>query len=162
MAGIFAGRMSTLAWAIAGALSAFTAILTAPTQGFIAAESFGPALLLRALAGAVIARMKSLPIALAGGVGLGIVEQVLLWNYPQSGLVEVALFVIILVALLLQRRRGGRDEEKGSWAAVQGLRPLPDKLRELPAVRALAPVRRARARSWCSRSCRCSSPTAWR
>ena len=139
MSGIFASRMSTLAWAIAGALSAFTAILTAPTQGVISGDSFGPALLLRAMTAAVIGRMQSLPIALAAGVGLGILEQLLLWNYPQSGLVEVTMFVIVLVALLLQRKRGGRDEEKGSWAAVQGLRPIPDKLQDLWAVRALGP-----------------------
>ncbi len=140
MSGIFASRMSTLAWAIAGALSAFTAILTAPTQGFISGDSFGPALLLRAMTAAVIGRMQSLPIALAAGVGLGILEQLLLWNYPQSGLVEVTMFVVILVTLLLQRKRGGRDEEKGSWAAVQGLRPIPDKLQDLWAVRALGPI----------------------
>ena len=140
MSGIFASRMSTLAWAIAGALSAFTAILAAPTQGFISGDSFGPALLLRAMTAAVIGRMQSLPIALASGVGLGIVEQLLLWNYPQSGLVEVTMFVIILVALLLQRQRGGRDEEKGSWAAVQGLRPIPEKLQDLWAVRAIGPI----------------------
>ncbi|MFI6503946.1 ATP-binding cassette domain-containing protein [Nonomuraea typhae] len=140
MSGIFASRMSTLAWAIAGALSAFTAILTAPTQGFVGADSFGPGLLLRALTAAVIGRMQSLPVALASGVGLGIVEQLLLWNYPQSGLVEVTMFLIILVALLVQRRRGGRDEEKGSWAAVQGLRALPEKLQRLPAVRVMGPA----------------------
>ncbi|MEV0800421.1 ATP-binding cassette domain-containing protein [Kribbella sp. NPDC050281] len=140
MSGIFASRMSTLAWAIAGALSAFTAILTAPTQGFASADSFGPALLLRALTAAVIGRMQSLPIALVSGVGLGILEQLLLWNYPQSGLVEVVMFVIILVALLVQRRRGGRDEEKGSWAAVRGLRPIPEKLQSLWAVRAMGPA----------------------
>jgi ABC-type branched-subunit amino acid transport system ATPase component/ABC-type branched-subunit amino acid transport system permease subunit len=135
MAGIFAGRMSSLAWGIAGALSAFTAILTAPTQGFTGGDSFGPALLLRAMTGAVIARMNNLPQALFAGVGLGIIEQLLLWNYPRSGLVEVTLFGIILVALLLQRQRGGRDEEKGSWASVQALRPVPAALRELWLVR---------------------------
>src|SRR5947209_16764277 len=137
MSGIFASRMSSLAWAIAGALSAFTAILTAPTQGFISGDSFGPALLLRAMTAAVIGRMQSLPMALAGGVGLGILEQILLWNYPRSGLVEVTLFVIILVALLLQRQRGGRDEEKGSWAAVQGLRPIPQRLHQIRLIRVL-------------------------
>ena len=140
MSGIFASRMSSLAWAIAGALSAFTAILTAPTQGFISGDSFGPALLLRAMTAAVIGRMQSLPLALAGGVGLGILEQILLWNYPRSGLVEVTLFVIILCALLLQRQRAGRDEEKGSWAAVQGLRPIPQKLQQLWLVRSMGPI----------------------
>ncbi|MHB2022124.1 MAG: ABC transporter permease subunit [Mycobacteriales bacterium] len=137
MSGIFAGRMSSLAWAIAGALSAFSAILTQPTQGFTSGQSFGPALLLRALTCAVVARMQSMPAALAAGLGLGILEQLLLWNYPQSGLVDVTLFVIILVALLLQRRRGGRDEEKGSWAAVQALRPVPEALRRIWLVRNL-------------------------
>jgi ABC-type branched-subunit amino acid transport system ATPase component/ABC-type branched-subunit amino acid transport system permease subunit len=140
MSGIFASRMSTLAWGIAGALSAMTAILTAPTQGFTSGDSFGPELLLRAMTAAVVGRMQNLPLALAGGIGLGILEQILLWNYPESGLVEVMLFAVILVALLFQRQRGGRDEEKGSWAAVQGLRPIPQRLQELWMVRALGPV----------------------
>jgi ABC-type branched-subunit amino acid transport system ATPase component/branched-subunit amino acid ABC-type transport system permease component len=137
MAGIFAGRMSALAWAIAGALSAFTAVLVLPAQGISRGESFGPSLLLRALAGAVIARMNNLPAALAAGVGLGVVEQLILWNYPGSGIAEVALFVVILVALLLQRGVGGRDEEKGSWAAVSSWRPLPEAVAKLREVRAL-------------------------
>jgi ABC-type branched-subunit amino acid transport system ATPase component/ABC-type branched-subunit amino acid transport system permease subunit len=138
MAGIFAGRMSSLAWALAGMVSAFTAILILPSRGFTAGESFGPSLLLRALAGAVIARMNSLPQALAAGIGIGIVEQLLLWNYPQAGFVEVALFALIVVALLVQRGVGGREEEKGSWAAVQGWRPLPEAVARLREVRMFA------------------------
>ena len=137
MAGIFAGRMSSLAWAIAGSVSAFTAILVQPSRGFSGGESFGPSLLLRALAAAVVARMISLPVALAAGIGLGVVEQLLLWNYPRSGFVEVALFVIILGSLLLQRQQGGRDEEKGSWAAVQAWRPVPEAFRRVFLVRHL-------------------------
>lgn len=137
MAGIFAGRMSSLAWALAGAVSAFTAILIQPSRGFTAGEAFGPSLLLRALAGAVVARMISLPVALAAGLGLGIIEQVLVWNYPQSGLVEVTLFGIILGSLLLQSQHSGRDEEKGSWAAVQTWRPVPEAFRKVFLVRHL-------------------------
>ncbi|HVM55704.1 MAG TPA: branched-chain amino acid ABC transporter permease/ATP-binding protein [Acidimicrobiales bacterium] len=140
MAGIFAGRMSSLAWALAGAASAFTAILVQPSRGFTSGESFGPSLLLRALAGAVIARMVSLPVALAAGIGLGIVEQLLLWNHPRAGFVELALFAIILGALLLQRPQGGRDEEKGSWAAVQAWRPVPDAFRSVFLVRHLGVI----------------------
>lgn len=140
MSGIFAGRMSSLAWAIAGALSAFSAILTQPTTGFTSGQSFGPSLLLRAMTCAVVARMQSMPTALAAGVGLGVIEQLLLWNYPRSGLVEATLFVIILVALLVQRRQSGRDEEKGSWAAVQALRPVPDALRQIWIVRNLGRI----------------------
>lgn len=138
MAGIFSSRMSSLAWAIAGGLTAFAAILTAPTQGATGAGSFGPSLLLRALACAVIARMASIPIALVAGAALGVIEQLLLWNFRRTpGLVDVALFLIILAALLLQKQRIGRAEEKGSWAAVQALRPIPAALRELWVVRRL-------------------------
>jgi len=137
MAGISVARMSGLAWFIAGALSTVTAVLTAPTSGFRAGDSFGPALLLRAMTAAVVARMTSLPQALFAGIALGVVEQLLLFNYPNGGLVEAALFVIITTALLLQRHRGGRDEEKGSWAAVQALSPMPAALARLPFVRSL-------------------------
>jgi ABC-type branched-subunit amino acid transport system ATPase component/ABC-type branched-subunit amino acid transport system permease subunit len=140
MAGISAARMSGLAWAIAGALSAFSAVLTQPAQGFSSGDSFGPSLLLLAMAGAAIARMNNLPQALLAGVGLGVVQELLLWNYPKSGLVEVALFVIILVALLLQKQRGGREEEKGSWATVQALTPVPESLRRIWLVRHLGHV----------------------
>ena len=135
LSGIFAGRMSSLSWAIAGALSAFTAILFFPSRGFVSGDAFGPGLLLRALVAAVIARMQSLPLALAGGVAVGVVEQLLLWNYPQGGLVEMVLFGIILVALLLQRRLGGREDEVGSWASVQAWAPIPEQFREVWAIR---------------------------
>jgi len=141
MAGVFSARMSSLAWVLAGALSAFTAIVTQPSLGFTGAQSFGPPLLLRALAAAAIGRMTNLAGALAAGIGLGIVEQLLLWNYSQAGLVDVVLFAIILLTLILQRARVGReDEERGSWTAVQALRPLPDALRQVWLIRNLGAV----------------------
>ncbi|MCW2605684.1 MAG: putative transporter ATPase and permease protein, partial [Frankiales bacterium] len=140
MAGISSSRMSSLAWGLAGALACFSAILTQPTQGFTSGDSFGPSLLLVALTGAVLARMQSLPIALFAGAAIGIVEQLLLWNYAQAGLVQLALFVIILVALLVQKQRVGRAEEKGSWAAVQAARPLPAAIRRVWTVRLLGPA----------------------
>ena len=139
-AGVSVARMSALAWAVAGAVSAYTAILIRPTQGFVRAEALGPGLLLRALAAAVLARMTSLPIALAAGVALGVVEQGLIWNFPRAGLVEMALFVVILVGLLAQRRQGGREQERGHWSAVQAWPPLPDAVRESWPVRNARPV----------------------
>ena len=137
MAGIPAARMSAMTWAIAGGLSALTAILTQPTRGFTSGEAFGPSLLLRALAAAVLARMNSLPQAFAAGISIGVIEQLLLWNKPDGGLIELVLFVMILLALLMQRQAGGRDEEKGSWASIQAIRPVPEVLRELWVVRNL-------------------------
>ena len=140
MTGVFASRMSMLVWALAGTLAGFSAILTGPTRITQSADSFGPGLLLVALTGAVLARMQSLPLAMAWGIVLGVVEQLLLWNYNDAGLVQMIFFVIILLGLLLQRNNvTGRMEEKGSWAAVSGIRPLPASIRAVPAVRWMAP-----------------------
>lgn len=137
LAGVSDSRMSSLSWAIAGAVSAFAAILVFPTRGFVTADSLGPGLLLRALVGAVVARMDNLPVALGAGIAVGIVEQELLWNYPRGGFVEMVLVVVILFGLLVQRRSEGRAEEKGSWAAVQAWPPLPQALRRIRSVRTL-------------------------
>ncbi len=130
-------QMSTMAWAIAGGVSAYTAILIFPTRGFVSTEVLGPALLLRALTAAVIARMTSLTIGFVAGIGIGLLEHLLLWNFPRGGLISAVLFVIILVALLLQRRERGRDEERSSWSSVQPWAPLPDAARKLWAIRNL-------------------------
>ena len=137
LAGVSAGRMSTLAWAIAGVVAAFTAILVLPTQGFVSAQFLGPGLLLRALAAAVIARMESLPVALGAGVGVGLIEQIVLWNEPQGGMADAVLLGVILVALLAQRRLRGRSETRGSWVAVRPWPPLSACLRRVPAIRNL-------------------------
>jgi ABC-type branched-subunit amino acid transport system ATPase component/ABC-type branched-subunit amino acid transport system permease subunit len=125
LSGVYASRMSTLAWMIAGGLSAFTAILLLPTQGS-ASEAFGPGLVLRALSAAVVARMVNLPVALVAGLAIGVVEQLALWNYSSTSAVDLFLFIFILVGLLVQPRFAARSEEKGSWVSVQGWRPLPE------------------------------------
>ena len=141
LSGVFAARMSSLAWFLAGSLSAFTAILTQPAQGFSGAQTFGPSLLLRALAAAAVGRMSSLPGALAAGVGLGVIEQLLLWNFAEAGLVQVVMFAIILLALVVQRAKVGReDDDRGSWSAVQALRPVPDALRRVWSIRHLGTI----------------------
>jgi ABC-type branched-subunit amino acid transport system ATPase component/ABC-type branched-subunit amino acid transport system permease subunit len=139
MAGVFSSRMSSLAWGLAGAIAAFSAILTQPTQGFSAPESFGPRLLLIALTGAVLGKMQSLPKALFGGLAVGVIEQLLLWNYAQAGLTTRVLFILIVLTLLVQKSVVGRTEEKGSWAAVQAARPLPQAIRNVFTVRLMTP-----------------------
>ncbi|MBI4729975.1 MAG: ATP-binding cassette domain-containing protein [Acidobacteria bacterium] len=126
LAGVPTDRMSWVAWAIAGALSCFTAVLILPTQGFAAGDTFGPTLLLRALVPAVIARMSSLPVALLAGLGVGVIEQEVIWNYPRGGVPNLVLFVVILIGLLSQRRRGARETERGTWLALRPWPPLPE------------------------------------
>jgi ABC-type branched-subunit amino acid transport system ATPase component/ABC-type branched-subunit amino acid transport system permease subunit len=143
LSGVFAARMSTLAWMIAGALSGITAILVLPTSTFQVASQFGPNLLLKALAAAVVARMTSLPVALLTGVVIGVVEQSLVWNQQLlsgtplggAGLLDALLFVAILVGLLAQRRLGSREEERGGWASVPSPSRLPEAYQRIFAIR---------------------------
>jgi ABC-type branched-subunit amino acid transport system ATPase component/ABC-type branched-subunit amino acid transport system permease subunit len=135
MSGMLAGRLSALAWGIAGAVAAYTAVLVLPTRGFSGGQFLGPGLLLRGLVCAVVARMVSLPTALIAGLGLGVVEQLLLANYPTGGEVEMVIFVVILVALLFQRSTAGRNEDKRSWTSTQAFSPLPRSFFQVPAIR---------------------------
>ncbi len=114
--GVAAPRMATLAWAIAGGIAAFSAILVTPTQGAQSIDTLGPDLLLKGLAGAVIARLSSIPVAFAASLGIGVLEQVLLSGSAGSGVVQVVLGATILIALLRQPRLGRRDTDDGGWA----------------------------------------------
>jgi len=139
LAGVPANLTMAFAWGIAGMLAAFVAILVMPTRGFTSGSFLGPELLLRALAVAVIARMASIPLALAGGVVLGVIEQVVLSSYANTNVVSVIIFLIILAGLLLQRGQGSRKEDKDAWAAVQPSRP-PRNAAEALAMRRLGRI----------------------
>ena len=140
MSAIPAGRMSSLAWAIAGMTSAFVAVLQFPQKGFIiGGAALGPALLVRALLAAVVARFVSLPVALAFGVAIGIIEQVVLWNTTAGGVTELVLFVILLGVLLLQARDSRRARTSENWADIKPWPALPKAWRELPRVRRATP-----------------------
>ncbi len=84
LAGIITRRVSTMVWVLAGVLSTLTVVLVNPLRnvsvGWTMGEALGPGLLMRALAAALVGRLTSLPLALAGGVGVGIVEALLFAN----------------------------------------------------------------------------------
>ena len=122
LSGVRVRRMSTIAWMIAGLLSAITAILDAPGQATALKEALPPGLLLRALAAALIAGMANFTVAFLAGIGIGIVEQVLNYNLVgdehKTAEIILFLFVVILVVLMARVRRlqrGHREEERSSW-----------------------------------------------
>ena len=137
MLGIPIRRLSTIVWMLAGGLATLTFILKAPFAGTASSVLSGPGLLLPALAAAVVAKMENLPMAFVAGIGLGVIEQVVLWNYPPSA-VDVAYLAVILIALLLRRDRLTRAHDVGSssWSDTGVIRPIPRELRGLIEVRA--------------------------
>jgi len=137
--GIPVRRLSTIVWMIAGGLATLTYILKAPFSGVApGVASNGPTVLLPGLAAAVVARMESLPVAFAAGLGLGVVEQTVRWNSTGTpSFQNVVFFVVIIVALLLQK--GALSRAKigitSAWSATGVVKPTPRELRHLPEVR---------------------------
>jgi len=127
-------RTSTIVWALAGALASVATILSAPLSGANVASTaqLGPGFLIRTLAAAVIASMASLPIALAAGLGLGVLEAVVFYNNPTDpGLIDGVLLGIVLVAVLVlsMRNRGLGIRERFSFAPR--VRPIPPSLQHV-------------------------------
>jgi branched-subunit amino acid ABC-type transport system permease component len=124
LSGVWVRRTSTVAWTVAGILSAFTAFLASPGQTSALTQVLGPDLLLLGLLAALLGGMSSLPIAFAAGVGVGVVQEVLQWNItnPSTGpaTIELILFVLLQAALLVRAAsldKGTRKAARSSWAS---------------------------------------------
>ncbi len=124
LSGVWVRRASTVAWTIAGVLSAVTAILASPGQTSALTQVLSPDLLLLALLAALLGAMVSLPMAFAAGIGIGIVQELLRWNItnPSTGsaTVELILFLLLQVALLVRAaslQKGSRTAERASWSS---------------------------------------------
>ncbi|MDP1795008.1 MAG: ABC transporter permease, partial [Acidimicrobiales bacterium] len=134
--GIPVKRLSTIVWVVAAVLSALASTLAAPIQGLTPGAFSGSALLLPALAAAVLAKMTSLPGALAAGMGLGVLQQGVFWNTSRGTLTDLGMLVVILVALFLQRDELSRSSggTTGSWVGAQETPPVPAALALLPEI----------------------------
>ena len=71
LSGVWVRRTSTVAWTLAGVLSAFTAILAAPGQTSVLTQVLSPELLLLALTAAMVGAMVNLTVAFVAGIGVG-------------------------------------------------------------------------------------------
>lgn len=102
LVGVSIPRVSMVTWGVAGALAAVTAVLQAPSQPSFDASSLGPDLLLRSLGAAAAGGFVSIPAALVGGLGLGLVEQLTLYWSHSGGEADFAVFVAILAILVVR------------------------------------------------------------
>ena len=141
LVGISTKRISTIVWVIAGILSTLTAVLLDPVRGTVVGvpdAALGPGLLLRALAAALVGGLTSLPLALAGGVGIGIVEAICFANFADPGTIDLVLFLAVLVLVFIRGR--GRSDESASWSLTPKVRAIPERLRNIWWVRQLNPL----------------------
>jgi ABC-type branched-subunit amino acid transport system ATPase component/ABC-type branched-subunit amino acid transport system permease subunit len=139
--GISVKRTSTIVWVVAAAFAALTAILVAPLQGVTPGSivrageaAIGPSLLVRALVVSLIARMRSLPATILGGIAVGVGEAVVRANVEgaDQSIIDLYLFIATLV-LVLFVVRSGRDD--ASWSLSARVKPIPERLRHLWYVR---------------------------
>jgi branched-chain amino acid transport system permease protein len=136
--GVPVGRVQATVWVITTVLAFVTVFLRAGVASFPIGSALGVSVLVRALAAVVLGRMDNFPRIAAAAVGLGIVEQAIVFDTGRDLYVFPVLFVIIVVGLMLdrRRRRSRLDEQAvSSWQAAREVRPIPTELRSLPVVR---------------------------
>jgi ABC-type branched-subunit amino acid transport system ATPase component/ABC-type branched-subunit amino acid transport system permease subunit len=137
MTGINPKMVSTGVWAIAGFLATTAVFLTATDQGSSDLVHIGPDTLLRGMAAALIGGMVSFPLAMLGGILIGVLDRVLFFNYTsETGLVQFVLFlaVLVLVAYVSKRDTASAGE---SFQFAPRIAAIPERLREIWWVRRL-------------------------
>jgi branched-chain amino acid transport system permease protein len=128
--------VGTAAWAVAGLLSAMAICVQAPLIGLPQNVTLGFDTLLYALAAAVVARMERIGVALAAGMGVGIIIFGSVAKEGDNALASAIMVVVILLALLVQRGSISRAYDAGvsTWQSVKQFRPVPAELRLVPEV----------------------------
>ncbi|MEV0991230.1 ATP-binding cassette domain-containing protein [Streptomyces sp. NPDC049949] len=122
--GISADRLSSVAWMISSGLAGLAGVLATPLLG-LSAHDFTLFLFVSATA-AVIGRFASVPLAFAGGLGLGVLQN-LVAGYASfaegiTGFRTAVPFLILFAGLLWPARRGraariaAQDGEAGAGA----------------------------------------------
>ncbi len=134
--GIPVRRVSAAAWALAGLLASLAIYVQAPLIGTPNDATLGLDTLLYALAAAVVSRMERFGVALAAGMGIGVLITATIISSGDNSISSSIMVLVILGALLTQPRRTARalDAGEGRWQTVKQYRSIPAELRKLPEV----------------------------
>src|SRR5205085_138109 len=129
--GIPVQRVQTVAWILAGSLAAMAILVQAPLIGVPQDASLGFKTLLYGLTAAVVARMERIGLALAAGLGIGVIIFGAVAKYGSDDYASALMLLVILVALLVQRGALSRAYDAGTstWESVKMFRPIPAELR---------------------------------
>jgi branched-chain amino acid transport system permease protein len=99
LVGIDVPLLRNAMWAAGAALGALAGILIAPST--LVYPDMGGHMLIRAFAAMCLGGFGSLPGAVAGGISLGILEN-LIGGYISSALVEITAYIVIVVVLVIR------------------------------------------------------------
>jgi branched-chain amino acid transport system permease protein len=134
--GVDASRVTVVAWVLAGLLSTVAALLVVASQG--AGQASGIDGFVAALAALVVAAATNLRLAMAAAVAIGVLQEGLLWSFPQRQDAVYGALLVLVVGILLARRRRVTDRvdvTDTSWQAAREVRRVPPELRGHPEVK---------------------------
>jgi len=126
LAGIPVERVSFAIWTIAGLLAGISAILIGPTRPLSLSMALGPILMLRALTSSMLGGLNGFFAVFVAGLGIGVLENLVVWNYPIGGALDIVFLVAIGLSFLLKKGLGNivRGSETSSWSLAASVRPL--------------------------------------
>ena len=135
--GVPVRKVRTIVWVIAALLSAIGVFQRTIVTGSFPAGLAGATTLLYGLAPAVIAKMRSIPVAIVAGLGIGIIDLGAFYATRNATLSNALILPIVVIALLLQRKQLSRSEDTGveTWRQVKEFRPIPPELINVREVR---------------------------
>jgi len=136
LTGINPKTVSTYVWTLSGFLSALAVILIATGSTSTDLVAIGPDTLLRGMVAAMIGGMVSFPVAFGASIAIGLLEQVLIFNFPaQTGLLQFILFVVVV--LLVGRVSRKAEPDTAGFQFAPRIRAVPERLKEIWYVRRL-------------------------
>jgi ABC-type branched-subunit amino acid transport system permease subunit len=126
LAGIRPHRVALMAWVLAGVVSTATAIVANPLQGVTVGQqtqSVGVGLLVRALVAALVGRLQSLSLAIAGGVAVGVLQAVADSGHMSQSAVDLVLLLAALGLVLARPSERSARTKPGEGELVAAAPP---------------------------------------
>ena len=136
--GVNSGAVVGTAWAVSSLMAGLAGVLVAPLYAPLAANDFA-ILLVAGIAAAALGSLRNIPLALVGGLFLGVVEGLgagyfsptSIWH---SGLLPAIPFLMLVVLLLVLPGMRHLDESGDPLASVDPPPPAPIALTRAPQI----------------------------
>lgn len=137
--GIPVSKIHTFVWALAAVMSFAAVYIRSLIVGLpLSNPMLGFSTVVVALAALILGRMDDFPSVALSAVGLGVLEQGVVWNHGDAPELVYPVYAAIVLGSLIWRRvdilRGDQDNIS-TWRSVDVIRPIPPVLRRLPQVR---------------------------
>ena len=127
--GVNADRVSSFSWMLSSFLAGLAGVLLAPLFAQVEANGFFT-LLVAAVAAAAFGGLSSIPLTFAGGIALGVLQQVLAGYLPSGSILSQGLrpalpFVVLFLLLLFWPALRDRTHSTDPLAGVDPPPPAP-------------------------------------